>query len=318
MKILIADTVHKILIDMLSDAGFHCDYYHSKSPEAIRNAISNYDGLIVRSKLSVDRTFLAAASKLKFIGRVGAGMDIIDTDAADEKGIICINSPEGSRDAVGEHTLGLLLDLFNNISRSNNQIKKGVWEREYNRGIEIKGKTVGILGYGNMGSSFAQRLQGFQCKVIAYDKYKKNYRDKYVTECNSEEFFEKTEVLSIHVPLTRETEFMINNKYIDQFKNNIYIINTARGKVADMDSLNKNMNKGKVLGCALDVLEYEGKLYERLYEDDELPCYVKELIEKDNVILSPHVAGWTIESYQKLSKVLAEKIINFFGPNSLQ
>jgi len=312
LKILFIDTTHPILIELLTSAGFECESGTKMQRNEIEKIINNYDGVIIRSRITLDKPLIDKATKLKFIARVGAGLESIDVDYAEQKGITCFNSPEGNRDAVGEHALGMLLCLFNNLIKANYEVKNGMWKREENRGLEIKGKTVGIIGYGNMGGAFARRLKGFDANVIAYDKYKTNYSDDYVKENTLEELYEKTDVLSLHVPLTDETKFMVNNEFINKFKKNIYLINTARGKVVKTDDLVKNLDKGKILGAGLDVLEYEKTSFEELHKN-ELPETFKNLINNDKVILSPHIAGWTVESNIKLSKFLAEKIIKEFN-----
>lgn len=311
LKVLFIDTTHPILIELLTNAGFECESGTKMSRKEVEEIINNYDGVIIRSRITLDKPLIDKAAKLKFIARVGAGLESIDVEYAEQKGIKCFNSPEGNRDAVGEHALGMLLCLFNNLVRANREVKNGMWKREENRGLEIKGKTVGIIGYGNMGGAFARRLKGFDANVIAYDKYKTNYSDDYVKETTLEELYEKVDVLSLHVPLTDETKFMVNNEFIKKFKKNIYIINTARGMVVKTDDLVKNLDTGEILGAALDVLEYEKTSFEELHKN-EMPDTFKKLIANDKVILSPHIAGWTVESNIKLSKFLAEKIIKEF------
>jgi len=313
LKVLFVDSTHTRLPEMLNHAGFDVDYNPKKiTLDNIKDIIPIYDGLIIRSKIKIDKTIIDVATKLKFIGRVGAGLENIDIEYAEQKGIKCFNSPEGNRDAVGEQALGMLLSLFNNIIRADSEIRKGKWIREGNRGVEIKGKTVGILGYGNMGGAFAQRLKGFEANVIAYDKYKSNYSNEFVREKSLEELFEHTDILSLHIPLTDETKFMVNDDFINRFNKDIYIVNTARGKVVKTEELVKNMKTGKVLGAALDVLEYEQTSFENLHSGDELPDAFQFLINCDKVVLTPHVAGWTHESNIKLSEYLADKIIAEF------
>jgi D-3-phosphoglycerate dehydrogenase / 2-oxoglutarate reductase len=312
-KILFVDSTHPILPEKLSNAGFLCDYKPEINEDEIIKTISEYSGLIIRSKIKIDKTIIDNAINLKFIGRVGAGLENIDTKYAESKGIKCFNSPEGNRDAVGEHALGMLLCLLNNIIKADGEIRNGQWIREGNRGIEIKGKTVGIIGYGNMGSAFAQRLKGFGAQVIAYDKYKFNYSDDFVTEKTLNDIFNETDILSLHVPLTDETHFMVDDKFIHHFKKDIYIINTARGKVIKTDDLVRNLQSGKVKGAALDVLEYERTSFESLHSDAKLPTAYDYLIKSNRVVLTPHIAGWTHESNIKLSEFLADKIIQTFG-----
>jgi D-3-phosphoglycerate dehydrogenase len=312
MYVLFVDSTHDKLPKKLTQSGFICDYQPDIKPNEIITIIPKYDGIIIRSKIKIDKNIIDAAKNLKFIGRVGAGLENIDVEYAEQKEIRCFSSPEGNRDAVGEHTLGMLLTLFNNILKADFEVRSGKWIREGNRGLEIKGKTIGIIGYGNMGSAFAQRLKGFEANVIAYDKYKYNYSDEFVTEKRLEDIFEQTDILSIHVPLTEETQFMVNHEFINLFKKDIYILNTARGKVLKTDDLVKNIKLGKVLGAALDVLEYEQTSFERLHSANDLPETFQYLIETNKVVLTPHIAGWTHESNIKLSEILADKIIKAF------
>ncbi len=303
-RILVLDKGHAILEEKLLEAGFEIDFQPTISREELLDVIANYQALIVRSKLLIDKEVIDRAENLKVIGRIGAGMDAIDVDYAEKKGIACINSPEGNRDAVGEHCLGLLLSLFNKICISDMQVRKGLWLREDNRGLEIKGKTIGIIGYGNMGRSFAQRLSGFDCRVIAYDKYKTNFSDEYAKEVSLSTLFDESDILSLHTPLTEETRFMINKDFIQQFKKPFYLLNTSRGKVVNTKDLIEALNEGKILGAGLDVLEYEAFSNEL----QNTPSELHDLFSRNNVVLTPHVAGWSVESNYKLSYFLAEKI----------
>ena len=311
-KVLFVDSTHDNLPQKLTKAGFECHYMPEINADKIKDIVCDYHGIIIRSKIKIDKTIINLAQNLKFVGRVGAGLENIDVDFAESKGIKCFNSPEGNRDAVGEHALGMLLCLFNNILKADTEVRNGKWIREGNRGLEIKGKTIGIVGYGNMGSAFAQRLKGFEAKVIAYDKYKTNYSDDFVSEATLNEVFEQTDILSLHVPLTEETFEMVNNDFINRFRKNIYIINTARGKVLKTEDLVNNMKQGKVLGAALDVLEYEKVSFESLHSEESIPEALNYLIKSPNVVLTPHIAGWTHESNVKLSGFLADKIIKEF------
>lgn len=312
MRVLFIDSTHKRLPEKLKEAGFVVDYYVDLSKEETLSIINQYEGIIIRSKFRLEKEIIDLATSLKFIGRVGAGLENIDVDYAQEKGIKCFNSPEGNRDAVGEQAVGMLLTLFNNILKADFEVRNGKWLREENRGLEIKGKTIGIIGYGNMGGAFAQRLKGFEANVIAYDKYKFDYSDEYVTEKSLDELFENADILSLHIPLTEETHFMVNDDFINRFKKDIYIVNTARGKVLKTDDLVKNLKSGKVRGAALDVLEYEQVSFENLHSDQKLPESFEYLINSQNVVLTPHIAGWTHESNVKLSEFLADKIIRDF------
>ena len=249
------------------------------------------------------------ADKLKFIARAGAGMENIDVAYAESKGIKCLHAPEGNKDAVAEQTIGMLLGLFNNLFKANKEVREGKWIREGNRGVELMGKTVGIIGYGNMGSAFAERLKGFGANVLVYDKYKKGFGTDFIKETSLEEIFKNADVLSLHTPLTAETNYLINDSFINKFSKNIYIINTARGKCLNTSDLVKNLKSGKVLGTCLDVLEYEMVSFEAL-DTKQLPEAFQYLIQSDKVVLSPHIAGWTNESNEKIARVLAEKILS--------
>lgn len=309
MKILIIDNTHNVLIDNLVDAGFQIDHRPDYTREDIVREIGNYEGVVVRSKIEIDKEIIDKATNLKCIARVGAGMDAIDIEYAESKGIVCLNSPEGNRDAVGEHAVGMLLCLFNKIAVADHQVRLGLWKREENRGLEIKGKTIGIIGYGNMGNAFAQRLSGFDCKVIAYDKYKENYSNQYAQQVSFETLVKETDILSLHVPLTKETKYMIDYKFLSQFLKPIYLINTSRGKVVKTQDLSLKIKEGLVLGVCLDVLEYE-EFSSELCTEKEVPKELIELLQMPNAVFSPHVAGWTVESYYKLSYYLSQKIIS--------
>lgn len=308
-KVLLIDTVHPALNEILSSKGMLCDLDNTSSKEDILLKIQNYVGIVIRSRFKIDKDFLDKAKHLKFIARAGAGMENIDVPYAESLGIKCIHAPEGNRDAVGEHALGMLLMLFNNLKRADSEVRSGIWKREENRGHELKGKTVGIIGYGNMGSAFAQRLKGFDVEVLVFDKYKKNFGNEFIKESTLEELFEKADVLSLHIPLTDETKYMVNAAFLNSFKKPIYVINTARGKVLNTADLVEAIKNKKVLGACLDVLEYESISFENI-DAEKLPEPLKYLINSDKVILSPHIAGWTFESHVKISEVLAEKILN--------
>ncbi len=310
-KILFVDTVHPLIEKEFLEMGFQCDHFLEDTKEELCLIIHEYFGLIIRSKLKIDNYILEKAKELKFIGRVGAGMENIDVELAEKMGIKCFNSPEGSRDAVGEQTIGMLLSMLNNLYVADKQVRQGKWIRESNRGTEIKGKTFGIIGYGNMGSAVAQKLNGFGADVIAYDKYKFDYSDEYVRECTLDEVFEKSDIVSLHVPLTNETHYMVDDRFLSNFRKNIFFINTSRGKVVKTSDLVKNIQSGKIKGAALDVLEYEDISYENLVKENLSDAF-KFLINSDKVILSPHIAGWTVESKYKLAKVLVDKIREAF------
>ncbi len=311
-KVLFIDTVHPVLREDLEKYGFTCDYFTDLGREDYEKIIHEYFGVIIRGKIRLDKPILSKAKNLKFIGRVGAGMENIDLEFADSLGIKCLNAPEGNRDAVGEHTLGMLLMLLNNLRKADREVRQGIWIRAGNRGTEIKGKTIGIIGYGNMGTAFARRLRGFDARVIAYDKYKTGFGDDFVEEADYETIFENTDILSLHVPLTDETEFLVDQAYLEKFRKNIFLINTSRGKVVKTSDLVVKMKEGKVLGAALDVLEYEKLSFEDI-DSQRLPDDFKYLIQSENVVLSPHIAGWTHESNYKMAKVISEKIRREFS-----
>ncbi len=306
MKILHLDTNHDLLINQLNALGFtnHEDY--SSSKEDIETKIHQYDGIILRSRFSIDKQFLDAATNLKFIGRVGAGLENIDCTYAEEKGITLIAAPEGNRNAVGEHALGMLLSLFNKLNKADAEVRQGKWLREDNRGIELDGKTVGIIGYGNMGKAFAKKLRGFDVEVLCYD-IKEHVGDENAKQVSLKEFQEKVEVVSLHTPQTPLTLNMINAKFINQIKNPFWFLNTARGKSVVTNDLVDALKSGKILGAGLDVLEYEKASFENLFSS-EMPDAFQYLINAQNVILSPHVAGWTIESKEKLAQIIVNKI----------
>jgi D-3-phosphoglycerate dehydrogenase / 2-oxoglutarate reductase len=309
MKILFIDSNHPLLHETLEKAGHTCDLFYKWSKEEIENNIHLYDGIVIRSKIKITKDTIDKATKLKFIARAGAGMENIDVEYAVQKGIKCLHAPEGNRDAVAEHAIGMLLTLFNNLTRADKEVREGKWIREGNRGVELMGKTVGIIGYGNMGSAFAERLKGFGVNVLVYDKYKKNFGNEFIKESTLEDLFKNTDVLSIHTPLSEETHYMINDSFINSFSKNIYIINTARGKCLNTSDLVKNLKSRKVQGACLDVMEYERISFEEL-NTQELPEAFQYLIQCDNVILSSHIAGWTHESNEKIAKVLADKILS--------
>lgn len=311
MKILHLDSNHSLLLKMLKEAGFSNEENYKASKAEIEEIISNYDGIVIRSRFNIDKQFLDAAKNLKFIARVGAGLESIDTEYAEKLGVKLIAAPEGNRNAVGEHALGMLLSLFNNLNNADREVKSGLWNREPNRGIELDGKTVGIIGYGNMGKAFAKKLKGFDCEVICYD-IQNNVGDENATQVSLKELQQKTDVLSLHTPWTPLTDKMINSEFINSFSKPFWLINTARGKSVVTADLVSALKSGKILGAGLDVLEFEKLSFETLFDSDNLPISLKELFAMNNVILSPHIAGWTMESKEKLAKVIAEKIIQNF------
>lgn len=310
MKILHLDTNHELLINQLNDLGFtnHEDYTSSK--EAIEAKISDYNGIVLRSRFTIDKPFLDAAKNLKFIARVGAGLENIDVDYAKTKGIELIAAPEGNRNAVGEHALGMLLALFNKLNKADNEVRQGKWLREDNRGLELDGKTVGIIGYGNTGKAFAKKLRGFDVEVLCYDILE-NVGNENARQVSLQELQEQADVISLHTPQTALTLNMINVDFINQFKKPFWFINTARGKSVVTLDLVEALKSGKILGAGLDVLEYEKTSFESLFSS-EMPEAFHYLINAKNVILSPHVAGWTVESKEKLAQTIVDKIKSRF------
>jgi len=313
MKILHLDQNHPLLIEQLTTAGFENVEDYTSPKTDIEQVIEHYEGIVIRSRFKIDRIFLDAAKNLKFIARVGAGLESIDLDYAKKKGVVCIAAPEGNKNAVGEHTLGMLFSLFNNLNRADKEIKSGQWNREANRGVELDGKIVGIIGYGNMGRSFAKKLKGFNCTVFCYD-IKEGVGNKNATQVSLNTLKQMADVLSIHTPWTPLTNNMINNEFINSFEKPFWFLNTARGKCVVTSDLVLALQNGKILGAGLDVLEYEKLSFESLFEN-ETPKELNTLLEMDNVLLSPHIAGWTIESKIKLAEVIVEKIIEVFNVN---
>jgi len=306
MKILHLDTNHPLLIQQLSDAGFENHEDYSSPKTEIENKIHLYDGIVLRSRFSIDQSFLDKATNLKFIGRVGAGLENIDCDYASKKGIKLIAAPEGNRNAVGEHSLGMLLSLFNKLNKADSEVRKGLWLREDNRGIELDGKVIGLIGYGNMGKAFAKKLRGFDVNVIFYDLLPE-IGDENATQVSLDELQEKADVLSLHTPETPKTIGMINLSFINKFKNPFWLINTARGKSIVTKDLVSSLKSRKILGAGLDVLEYEKSSFENLFTRN-IPEDFQYLIASENIILSPHVAGWTQESKVKLAQIIVDKI----------
>ncbi|MDA9349186.1 MAG: 2-hydroxyacid dehydrogenase [Polaribacter sp.] len=306
MKILHLDKNHPLLYNQLNDLGFENDEDYTASKEEVMAKIHLYDGLIIRSRFKIDALFLEKTTRLKFIGRVGAGLENIDCELASKKGIALIAAPEGNRNAVGEHCLGMLLTLFNKLHKANNEVKTKKWLREENRGIELDGKTIGLIGYGNMGKSFAKKLRGFDVEVLCYD-VKENVSDENCTQVSLEELQEKSDVLSLHTPHTALTNKMINTSFIAQMKKNFWLINTARGSAVVTKDLVEGLKSHKILGAGLDVLEYEKSSFEQLFSE-QAPEAFQYLIDAKNVLLSPHVAGWTSESYEKLAQTIVNKI----------
>lgn len=311
MKILHLDSNHPLLLKMLNEAGFLNEENHKSSKAEIEKIISNYEGIVIRSRFNIDKQFLDSAKNLKFIARVGAGLESIDAEYAEKLGVKLIAAPEGNRNAVGEHALGMLLSLFNNLNKADNEVKNGLWNRESNRGTELDGKTVGIIGYGNMGKAFAKKLKGFDCEVICFD-IKQNMGDENAKQVSLDILQQKADVLSLHTPWTPLTDKMVDSKFINSFSKRFWLINTARGKSVVTADLVSALKSGKILGAGLDVLEYEKLSFETLFDSDNLPNALKELFAMDNVLLSPHIAGWTVESHIGLARSIAQRIISDF------
>lgn len=312
-KILFIDTVHPYLQVALEQHGFTCvDGYHLSKEDTITRW-NDYIGIVIRSRFKIDHDFLMASNGLKFIARAGAGMENIDVSTATTLGVMCLNAPEGNRNAVAEQAVAMLLALNNHLLRADREVREGIWLREENRGWELEGKSIGIIGFGNTGSSFAKKLIGFDSQILAYDPYIQiNPIDfPHVRQSNLPELFDQCDVLSMHVPLTEETRYMVNDDFLKNFKKPIRFINTSRGKVVDTAALVRAMQSGHVLGAALDVIEYESVSFETL-DSSELPEPMRYLINSDRTVLTPHIAGWTHESNLKISKILAEKIIRLF------
>ena len=304
MKIIFIDSTHPKLIKDLKSRGFICDQAHDKSRSDILKIIKNYDGLVIRSRFKIDKAFINTAKKLKFIARAGSGTENIDLDYANKKNIKCFNAAEGNREAVAEHALAMILNLLNNIRVSDQEIRKGIWNREKNRGFELSGKTIGIIGFGNTGSLFAKILENFNIRILAYDKYKKNYK----FQSNIDEILEFSDIISLHIPLTDETKYLVNKNFIDKAKKPFYIINTSRGQCIETKALIKGLKDEKILGACLDVFEQEKNSFEKIVENTDL----KYLIVSNKTILTPHIAGWTFESNYKIAETLSKKIINLF------
>lgn len=314
MKILQLDSNHPILAERLRRLGFEVENDFISTKTEIEQKIDQYEGLIIRSRFKIDKIFLEKAINLKFIGRVGAGLENIDENFATQKGIRLIAAPEGNRNAVGEHALGMILALFNKLKKADLEIRAGLWKREENRGIELDGKVVGIIGYGNMGKAFAKKLKGFEVTVLCYD-IKDGVGDENCRQVSLAELQERIDVLSIHTPQNELSYKMVNANFIHQFKKTFYLINTARGSAVETTDLVDALKKGKILGACLDVLEYEKSSFENFFENENLPDAFQYLIQSDKVLLSPHVAGWTVESYLKLAETIADKIEAIYFPD---
>lgn len=310
IKILHIDSNHPLLWEQLENAGFTNEADFTSTKEEVETKIENYHGIVIRSRFKVDKAFINKAKNLQFIARVGAGLESIDCDYAKSKNINLIAAPEGNRNAVGEHALGMLLSLFNKLNIADREVKSGQWNRESNRGIELDGKIIGIIGYGNMGKSFAKKLRGFDVEVLCYDILP-NVADENAKQVSLQELQQKADVLSLHIPWSPETDKMINAEFINQFSKPFWVINTARGKSIVTEDLVAALQTGKVLGAGLDVLEYEKLSFETLFEGEK-PKAFEYLLQANNVLLTPHIAGWTVESKEKLAQVIVDKIISVY------
>ena len=310
IKILHIDSNHPLLWEQLENAGFTNEADFTSTKEEVENKIENYHGIVIRSRFKIDKTFIDKAKNLQFIARVGAGLESIDCEYAESKNINLIAAPEGNCNAVGEHALGMILSLFNKLNNADKEVKSGQWNRESNRGTELDGKTVGIIGYGNMGKSFAKKLRGFDVEVLCYDILP-NVDDENAKQVSLQELQQKADVLSLHIPWTPETDKMVNSNFINQFAKPFWLINTARGKSVVTADLVVALQSGKILGAGLDVLEYEKLSFETLFEGDK-PEAFEYLLQANNVLLTPHIAGWTIESKEKLAQVIVDKIISLY------
>lgn len=312
VKILHIDSNHPLLWNQLEQIGFENEADYTSTKEEIEAKIENYNGIVIRSRFKIDKTFIDKAKNLDFIARVGAGLESIDCDYATSKNIHLIAAPEGNRNAVGEHALGMLLSLFNNLNKADKEVKNGIWQREANRGYELDGKTVGIIGYGNMGKAFAKKLRGFDVDVLCYDILP-NLGDENAKQVSLSEIQQKAVVLSLHVPWTTETDKMVNSEFINQFKKSFWLLNLARGKCIVTKDLVVALKSKKILGAGLDVLEYEKLSFENLFEEQSKNEDFEYLRNCDNIILTPHIGGWTFESHEKLAQTIVDKIKVFYN-----
>lgn len=311
MKVLIVDEMHPSIVEMPKSLGLEVDYFPNCSKQDVLAKVANYEGIIIRSKFPIDEEFLQAATRLKFIGRAGAGLDLIDLDACQRRNIEVFAANEGNRIAVAEHLIGMLLCLFNKINTANTEVKNYVWKREENRGEELFGKTVGILGFGNNGQAFAERLVAFGCKVLAYDKFRYGFGNQFIRECSMDEIFREADIFSLHIPLTNETNALVDAAFLEKFRKPIYFCNVSRGEIVVLSDLVKSLENSKLRGICLDVIENE-KLSKLT---DEQKATFERLISHENVLLTPHIAGWTHESYKRINEVLKDKISRFIGLN---
>lgn len=316
MKILQLDKNHPLISEQLSEKGFIIEEDHASSYDEVLQKIENFEGIIIRSRIPLDANFFEKASHLKFIARVGAGLENIDVEKAKQLNISIISSPEGNRDSVAEHVLGMLLNLTNRLFIASEEVKNGIWKREENRGDELLGKTFGIIGYGNMGKATAKRLSGFGVKVIFHDILP-NLSDEFATQVSLDELKKEADILSLHIPLTKETHYLIDEKFISEMKKEFYFINTARGKNVKTKDLVEAIKSGKIKGAALDVLEYEKSSFENLDASTSFNAQDKAdlqfLLNSEKVIVTPHIGGWTVQSKEKLAQIIVDKILSQFS-----
>lgn len=310
MKVLVIDRVDSLLPEGLRELGFEVVEDYDTPRDLMLKKLQDINGLVIRSRFPIDAEVLDAFPQLKFIGRVGAGMENIDLDYAAAKGVKCMRAADGNRTAVGEHALGMLLMLLNNLRRADREVRNGIWRREENRGYELEGRTVAIIGYGEMGSAFADKLAGLGVRVLAYDLYKSGFGQGHVQEADMSEIFQEADILSLHVPETELTLGMVDQQYLQSFRKSIYLVNTSRGKVVSTSALVEAMRSGKVLGACLDVLEYEKSSFENFFETS-LPDDFQYLVDSDRTVLSPHIAGWTHESGAKMARSILRQIKEF-------
>ncbi|HLP57082.1 MAG TPA: NAD(P)-dependent oxidoreductase [Fluviicola sp.] len=312
-QVIFLDTVHEILEQRLTELGFTCVDGSEWPLEETKVKLEDAFGIVIRSRFPMDEALLAGAGQLQFIARSGAGMENIDEAYCRNRGIVLFNAPEGNRNAVGEHALGMLLSLMNKLHTSHQEIRTGKWIRDGNRGVELDGKTVGIIGYGNNGRAFAKKLRGFDVKVLAYDKYKSGFGDDFVMEATLEALLSKADVISFHIPQNTETIYFANQEFFDALGKPIFLLNLSRGKIVETTALIRAIESGKVVGAGLDVNEFEKSSFEAFFDDDaSIPDNLKYLLHSDKVLMTPHIGGWTNESYFKLSNVLADKISDWW------
>jgi len=310
MKVIFADTTHPSLMERLINAGYQCWYAGNLNASNAPEVLADAQGLVIRSRIRLDAVLLDRLPNLKWIARVGAGMENIDVLHARKMGIVCLHAPEGNRNAVAEHALGMLLALMNNLNRADRELRQGIWRREENRGHELAGRTVGLIGFGNTGSSLARILSGFNVRILAYDKYITGFSGGNVEESDMDMIYRQADILSLHVPLAEDTRYLVNLEMLRRFQKPIYLINTSRGQCVDTAGLLMAIQEGLVTGAALDVLEFESSSFEQLSGENST---LSALLKSEKVLLSPHIAGWTYESNQKMADVLFEKILKLRG-----